>query len=571
MAALGSIVRIPQTVRNLGRVREIGAVLAKYGFDELVDRLGVEGFVEQGRRLLKRRIDADRTASRLSVEARIRCILEELGPTYVKFGQILATRPDLLPMSLIEELRKLQDDVPPFSGADARAIVEHQFGKPVDALFSTFDDVPVAAASIAQVHRATLPGDVSVAVKVQRPGLARTLETDLDILAVFAELLHDNLPEFRRYDPRGLVDQFARSIRREIDFTHEAFNITKFAENFADVDTVRVPQVHSELTGARVLTMDWIDGIKADDVDAIDAAGLDRPLLASRATEAVLKMIFVDGFFHADPHPGNVFMLPDNVLCFVDYGMMGRIDEERIDELLAFLVGLLTGDMDRVVELFRRLDLIDDRVDVRSLKREIAALVDRYGNVALESVDFGAFISEVFETVQRHEVAVPSDLMLMGKALATMEGVARELSPSYDPLSEMRSYLLRIYTERLTDPAQLARGTYKTLDSYLYLARRLPAHAESILTKLRRGELVVRSEDPAQTAALRSQARAQHLIALSVVVVALSAASTALLLSGAGPVVFGVPALSLLGLAGYTAALFWGTVVVLASARGTWN
>jgi len=567
MVAVSTLARLPQTLRNLQRLRDILSVITKYGFEGVVLRLGLEGYVDQARRLLRLSVKPSAEWQRYTVEQRIRMIVEELGPTFIKFGQILATRPDLVPMSLILELRRLQDDVPAFSLSEARGVVESELGGPVDQFFATFDERPLAAASIAQVHRATLPTGERVVIKVQRPGLQKIIGNDLEILAFLANLVHDSIPESRRFDPKGLVANFAQSIVKEVDFTREAFNTLTFQQNFRDTPWMKAPTVYSALSTSKVLTMEFIDGIKVSNLTAIDAAGLDRRLLATRGTEAVLKMIFADGFFHADPHPGNIFVLPGNVICLIDYGMMGSIDDERVDELLVFLVGLLTGDMDRVVQLFYRLELIDDRVDVRALKAEGKALLDRYGRQSLTNVDMAVFITEVFETVQRHHVALPADLLLMAKALATIEGIAQELYPEYDPLSEMRTYLLRIYAKRLTNPAYLFKGVYHAVDSYVYLLRKLPRELESIVSKLRKGELSLRLEDVEGRRAARAHERALNRLTLAIFYLATGIGSAILLVEPRGPVVLGVPATTLLGIVGLLAALAVAAVLVLSFLR----
>ncbi len=569
MSNVGRIARIPQTIRSLQRFRDIVSVIAKYGFEGVVLQLGVEGYVDQARRLLRMKLAQPDGRQRYTVEQRVRMVLEELGPTFIKFGQILATRPDLLPIGVIEELRKLQDDVPAFSQSDARRIVETELGAPIDTLFASFEDKPIAAASIGQVHNAVLPGGDRVVIKVQRPSLDRIIETDLDILRILAELVDENVPEAKQYNPTGLVDQFARSIAQETDFTREAFHITKFGDNFADVPYVYCPAVYTELSTRRVLTMERISGAKASDMAAIDALGCDRETLASRGTQSVLKMIFEDGFFHADPHPGNIFILPENVICFIDYGQMGYVDSERIDELLVFLVGLLTGDMDRVVGLFQRLGLIDDSVDVRALKNETGEILDRYRSVALGDLDVARFISDVFETIQRHHVALPADLLMMGKAIATMEGIAQELFPAYDPFEEMRSVLLGIYVDRLTDPGYLLKGLYTTFDDYLYLLRTLPKDAQNVLAKLRKGELVVRVADTDASTAAANQAVAVNRLAASVGLAGLALCSTLLLLEPIGPSVAGVPLTTALGSIGIATAIGFGALLGALSLRSS--
>jgi ubiquinone biosynthesis protein len=551
---LSTLLRIPQTVRNLARVREIVGVLVKYGWGDLVPRLGPAAAIERLRRRLDRQARAAPAWEAFSTEQRIRMALEELGPTFIKLGQVLATRPDLIPMSLVEELRLLQDQVPPFPAEQARAEIERELGQPIAELFGSFDDTPLAAASIAQVHRATLRDGTPVVVKVRRPGLEAILVNDLDILSGFAGLLEDNVPETRQFSPRAIAEEFRRSIWREIDLTREARNIERFARNFRGDASVHVLQVHADLSSRGVLTLEYIDGIKASDVAALDAAGVDRRSLARRGVEFVIKQIFAHGFFHADPHPGNLFVLRDGRIAPIDMGMMGVLDRDTRDALLELLVGLLLGDAAKIVALFRRLELIDERADLPGLRRDAQELLDAYRELPLEEVDIATMLGELFEVLARHRVLVPPDLMLTGKALATVEGVARILDPRLDPLDAMRPLILRWYLERLADPRFLARDAIRASEEALALLATLPRDLTAILKSLAGGRFRVTAEIEGQARAVRERARGTNRLALSLMVSALLVGSAILLASPHGPVVFGVPANPVLGVLGLLTA-----------------
>jgi len=414
---LGALVRIPRTFKNLQRLREILGVIVKYGFGDLVARLEIENALELGLSLLRFRRQR-RELVRYTTEERIRMAFEELGPTFVKLGQILATRPDLIPMSLIVELRKLQDAVPPFGSAAARNQIESALGRPIAELFAEFDDAPIAAASIAQVHRARLFSGEEVAVKVRRPGLEQVIGTDLEILRGLASLLEENAPELRAYAPTEIVEEFARAITLEIDLSNEASNMQRFARNFAGDPKVHVPQLFETHSKPAVLTMEFVRGIKAKDIAGLDAAGIDRRKLAAGGVEFCLRQVFDHGFFHADPHPGNLFVLPGEVIVPIDMGMMGVLEPELVDALLELLVGILLRDAEKIARLFARLELIDDRVDRVRLRRDITALLERYASLPIGQVDVAALIGSLFEVLQRHRVRVPPELLLMGKALA---------------------------------------------------------------------------------------------------------------------------------------------------------
>jgi len=550
---VSTLLRIPQTVRNLQRLREIGAVLVKYGWGDLVPRLGLVGGIERVRRRLTGGGE-DPAAEMLTTEQRIRMAFEELGPTFIKLGQVLATRPDLIPMSLVEELRRLQDRVPPFPGEDAKREIEQQLGKPVGELFARFDPTPLAAASIAQVHRATLHDGTEVVVKVRRPHLETQIARDLDVLTSLAGLLEDNVPESRQFSPRAIADEFRRSIWREIDLTKEARNIERFARNFRGDRTVHVLRNYPELSSKGVLTLELIDGIKASDVAALEAHGIDRADLARRGVEFVVKQIFQHGFFHADPHPGNIFVLGDGRIAPIDMGMMGQLDRDLRDALLELLVGVLLGDGGKIVALFRRLELVDESADLAALRRDAQEMIDAYNELPLEEVDIGVFIGELFEVLARHHVLVPPELLLTGKALATVEGVARILDPRLDPMQAMRPMVLRSYLERLADPRFLARDAIRAGEDTVTMLATLPRELTSIVTSLRAGRLRIPTEIAGFERAELERARSANRIALSLMVSALIVGSAILLAAGGGPRILGLPANGILGVLGLVTA-----------------
>jgi ubiquinone biosynthesis protein len=550
---ISTLLRIPQTVRNLQRLREIAAVLVKYGWGDLVPRLGLVGGIERARRRLTGSTP-DPAAEAFTTEQRIRMAFEELGPTFIKLGQVLATRPDLIPMSLVEELRLLQDRVPPFPGEDAKREIELQLGRPVEQLFARFDVVPLAAASIAQVHRATLQDGTEVVVKVRRPHLETQIARDLDVLTSLAGLLEDNVPESRQFSPRAIADEFRRSIWREIDLTREARNIERFARNFRGDRTVHVLRNYPELSGKAVLTLEFIDGMKASDVAAIEAAGIDRSDLARRGVEFVVKQIFEHGFFHADPHPGNIFVLADGRIAPIDMGMMGQLDRDLRDALLELLVGVLLGDGGKIVALFRRLELVDESADLGALRRDAQEMIDTYNALPLEEVDIGAFIGELFEVLARHHVLVPPELLLTGKALATVEGVARTLDPRLDPMQAMRPQVLRAYLQRLADPRFLARDAIRTGEETVTMLATLPRELTAIVTALRSGRLKIPTEIEGFARAELERARSANRVSLSLLVSALIVGSAILLAAGGGPSILGLPANGILGVLGLLTA-----------------
>jgi ubiquinone biosynthesis protein len=490
MSAIGTLLRLPQYARNVRRLQEILGVVARHGFGHVVER------GELGRLVGARRTEeADEALARLRWEERFRLALEALGPTFVKLGQMMATRPDLFPMSLIFELRKLQDDVPPIDVGDLKAFVEAELEQPLTEAYAWFSDEPLAAASIAQVHRARLHTGEEVVVKVQRPGLDTRIRDDLELLRLLAANLEERMPELRRFRPAAALEEFARSLQKETDFRNEVANIERFGRNFEANPRVTVPETYPALCTRRVITMAFIDGAKVTDAAQLEAWGIDGADIAALGTELVIDSIFVHGFFHADPHPGNYFVLRDGRAALIDFGMMGTIDRDRIDDLLRFLIAILLADPEMLVSQLIDLGLVDDRVDVRALRGEVHELLARHDGKSLEQLDIGSFIAEIFDTVVRYNVQMPADLLLVGKAISTMEGIAQDLHPQFEPIAAIRPQLTRLYVQRAMDPKVYSRRIFRTLNDYYGLVRALPQDVRGLVRRAKAGELQLQTRD----------------------------------------------------------------------------
>lgn len=495
MSAIANLLRLPQYARNLGRLRQVTTVVVRHGFGHVLVRAGLDRYGSLlGRGLALAEPDA--AVGELTWEHRVRLVLEGLGPTFVKLGQVAATRPDLIPMSLIFELRKLQDNVGSFAFEEVRKMIEAELGGPLEQFYATFDPKPLAAASIAQVHRATLKTGEQVVVKVQRPHLDKIIQNDLDLLRMMATALEDRVPEARQFRPLTAIEEFARNLKRETDFGNERGNIERMRRNIVNFPEVHVPITYPALSARRVLTMEFIDGCKVTNREQMAAWGVDPHKIADIGTRMAIGSIFEYGFFHADPHPGNFFILPDGRVALIDFGSMGAIDNDTIDELLTFLVSLLLNDPEMLVSQFIDLGLVDDTVNARAMQGEIAEIMARYNGATLQGIDIGQFIAEVFETVVRYNVRLPAELILIGKALSTIEGVARELHPAYNPLESVRPYLVQLYVRRVLDPKTYSKRVYRVLHDWWGLVRVAPGDIRGLLRRAKLGELQLNVRDP---------------------------------------------------------------------------
>lgn len=563
------ITQLLQAGRATARLPQILRVLAKYGFGDIVNRVGLDSFLHTVRARLFSDVEATPFEG-LRTEERIRLALEELGPTFVKMGQILATRPDLIPMSLIAELRKLQDKVPPFDTAGIKQHVEQEIKRPIADAFSDFDEKPLAAASMAQVHRATLKDGRRVVLKIQRPNIQRTIDTDLNIAEWLAGQIEERVPELQRYNLVGIVREFRKSIVKEIDFEREAYNMKRFARNFRDDPEIYVPKVVDELTTSKILCEEFIEGVKAEaKLIMKDRPPEARLKIANAGIRLIVEQIFVHGFFHADPHPGNIFILPDNRICPIDYGMMGTLDQERIDELLTFLVSILTRNTDKMVRLFFKLGLIAEETDVRALRVDLEDLLNRYEAVEMAKIDIGRFITQIFEVIIRHEIIVPSDLLLMGKSLATIDGVARDIYPELDPLSALRPHVLKVYMRRVADPSFFSREPMHVAEQVWWLAQTAPRDIRVILRRLKEGKARLQLEHLGLEAAVKKHALATNRLALATIMTGVILGSCYLIgnAKDLDQFVGKFPLQSLVGLAGLGIACFYGFVLFIGFLR----
>ncbi|MGQ0596788.1 AarF/UbiB family protein [Aquabacterium sp.] len=548
-------------VRDLGRLHDIASVLIRYGFGDLVRRIGMAGALERAGRALH--WHEPKELARLEPPARVRRALEELGPSFVKLGQILATRVDLFPAELIAEFSKLQDAAPAIPFAELLPQLTEDLGAPPETIFVNLEPQALAAASLAQVHRAWLADGTAGILKIRRPGIRPVVETDLRLLARLAEIVEAEAPELRRCRPREVVRQFTLSLRRELDFSAEGRSAERIAANFAAHPEIVVPRIHWPWTGERLNVQDHVEGIPGRDLAAVDAAGLDRKLLARRCARAVLKMMLEDGFFHADPHPGNVFYLPDNRIAFIDFGMVGRLSEERRYQLAALLHGLASHDAEKVTEA-----LLDwsggTEIDGETLQPEIDAFVDQYHGVPLKNLDLGAMLSNLAAILREHGLALPPDLALLIKAFITLEGMGRQLDPDFDMAGEAAPFLEQVLLAHAA-PGALVRRGWRTLGSALALLAGLPQDLRQLLRAARRGKLQVQVEVlPLKQFGERLD-RAASRLAISVVTAALIVGSAIVMTVERAPALPGLPSFGLLG---FIAAVIGGIWVLFSIWRG---
>ena len=477
-------------VRDLGRLHDIAAVLIRYGFGDLVRRTGLAGVLERTGRALHWHVSDE--LARLEPPARVRRVLEELGPSFVKLGQILSTRVDLFSPEWITEFSKLQDSAIALPFSELRAQLTEDLGEPPENIFPRLETQALAAASLAQVHRAWLSDGTPVVLKIRRPGIRPLVEADLRLLKRLTEIVESEAPDLRRYRPKEVVRQFTLSLRRELDFSAEGRSAERIAANFEAQADIVIPRIYWEWTCERLNVQDYIDGIPGRDTAALDASGLDRVLLAQRGSDAVLKMILEDGFFHADLHPGNIYFLPDNQIAFIDFGMVGRISEERRYQIAILLHGLVSHDAEIVSEIL--LDWSDNTdADSSVLQNEIDAFVDQYHGVQLRKIDIARMLSELLAILRDHGLTLPPDLALLIKAFITLEGLGRQLNPAFD-MMKSSSPMIKQAMKAHTAPDALAKRGWRALLDSVSLITSLPKDLSRLLRIARRGKIQLQVE-----------------------------------------------------------------------------
>ncbi|MCK4303617.1 MAG: AarF/ABC1/UbiB kinase family protein [Candidatus Eisenbacteria sp.] len=547
--------------RHLMRYRQILSILVKYGFGDMIDVLGIERYFEVGLQMLSRK--RREQVEHLSRVERVRMALEELGPTFIKLGQVMSTRPDLVPGDLVRELSKLQDQVPPFEYDQAKEIVEAELNSSIEDVFQVFEEKPLAAASIGQVHRAKLKDGEEVVVKVQRPGIRNTIEVDLEIMLHLASLAEHHIEEWEYQRPTRIVEEFARTIEREIDYTVEASHVERFARQFQTDMSIYVPKVYREESTERVLTMEFIDGIKISETGRIEEEGLDRKLIARRGTDLILEQIFKYGFFHADPHPGNIYILPGNVICYLDYGMMGRVDRRTREHFAELVHGCARRDESKTTTALLQITEYEQPPDQRLLERDVADFMEQHLYKPLKDMDIGRLLQQLLDLACRHRLEIPQDLFLMMKALTTVEGVGVSLDPDFDLMERTTPFIRRIRMEHM-HPKRIVGDLLESSADVVRLAQEIPGELREIFKQIKQGQIRIRFEHRGLDPILATHDQVSNRISFSIIIAALVVGSALIVLSKAPPLLYGI---SVIGIGGFVIAAMMGLWLLVAILR----
>ncbi|HMB45938.1 MAG TPA: AarF/ABC1/UbiB kinase family protein [Candidatus Methanoperedens sp.] len=541
--------------------------MIKHGFGYLVDRFGLRPFRSFREKLFGPKPLKEQILI-LSEALRLRLALEELGPTFIKFGQILSTRHDLVPKEYIEELEKLQDNVPPFELSEAKKVIEREFEEKIEDIFRTFNPEQIAAASIGQVYRATLYQGEEVAVKVMRPGIETIIETDIAILMGMARFAEKHLKESKFFNPVGFVDEFSRIIRHEIDYTHEAQNAERFYSNFQGSSTVKIPRMYWEYSTKHVLCQEFSEGIRISDLQKLEEAGLDKKKISTDLANAYLKMIFEDGFYHADPHPGNIFVSPEGKIIFLDFGMAGHIDPALRESLTNLIISIQFNDIDVLIEALSELGLIKDAGSEKPiLKIKLEELLNKYYSLSSKFIDPTAFLRDLIEIFAGTKGKIPTNLMLLSKTLVIRDEISRKLDPDHN-FGEMTGPYVKQMLEERTKASHIIKSAQRTVMDLVNLMKNFPRKINHLLTKAEKGTLKLELEHVGLDGLVEEMDIMSNRLSFSMIIAALIVGSSLIIQTRMSPSLFGVP---LLGIIGFLIAGFLGLGLLISIIRsGKW-
>lgn len=542
---------IVEKFRDVERFQHIILVFAKYGAGFLVEQSGLRVPL----------VTPVKGAKKKLMPERLRLAFEELGPTFVKFGQILSTRPDIFPQEYIQEFKKLQDKVPPFPRKEALKILRSELGKNAGPLIEGMSKDPIASASISQVYKVTFKKSGALALKIQRPNIETVIDKDIQILYAFAKALEKNSLESRNYNPMGIVREFDQTVHQEMNFLQEAKNIQKFRELFHESTTIDFPEVLAEKTTRNVLTMKFIDGIPVSRISTLKSKKYNLEQLAKKGADAFFTMVFEHGFFHADPHAGNIFVLKNEKIVFLDCGMVGTIDDSLLMSLGSLIEAFVSKDAKGIINVFEDLEIVGDDVKMKDLERDVGKFISKYHESSLGSIRISQLMNELMSTVALHHIEIPPELTMLGKALATIEGIGRELDPGFDVVKNITPFVKRLRLRQFS-PQKLLRDFSLVTNEFNRLVFQLPRELFVLLKRLRRGDIRMKFEHQGLEKLSDEIRHSSNLLSYSFLVAALMISSSLVVQAEGLPRVLDLP----LGIIGYIIsallAFFWLIAII---------
>lgn len=560
-----SLLKSRTTYKNINRVRQIVNVLLKYEFGHIIDRLRLHRFISLRKRL--KTFGQWPAVKGHTVPEKLRMAFTELGPSFIKLAQLLSSRPDLITVHFADEFKKLQDEVPPFPSEEAKRIIEEEMQLPIDLVFAKFHDKPTAAASIAQVHRAILLDGSDVIIKVQRPDIREQIETDINILTIIARLMDKHIPESKFFNPIGIVEEFSRTVRQELDFSEEAKNCSRFRKNFENNPDVYIPKVYEEFTTGKMLILERINGIRIDDISGIEGMGLDRRELAKNGVDAYFKMVLEDGFFHADPHPGNIFAMPTGQIGFMDFGIVGRVTDEMKETMANTFLALINKDFDRLIDQYIEVGLVTEEADLiafrEGFKSDLVYFLEPLYGLTLKEINFSEYMDTVMHLAMKYNMKIPSDLLLVNKTMMILENIGKKLDPDFDFIAAAEPYASKLVREKLS-PSRIFEKTKKSIEEIGDFVVVFPRQMKQIIRKVLKGDIHLKLTHIGLEKLTRDMDKASNRISFSLIVSSFLLGSAIMHATGVGPKIYGF---SIVGLSSFGFAFLFGIWLIISIIR----
>lgn len=522
-------------IENLKRLNKIIKVLSKYGYHQILDSLGIKNYFFKKEK-----------NETLSHAVKIRKILEELGPTFIKFGQTISARPDIVPETILNELKKLQDQVPEDSFENIISIIEESFKKPHSKIFKRINKKPIGSASIAQVHKAYLKTGEEVVIKIQRKNLKKQIENDLDLIEYLAHLIEKHIEEFREYEPINLVQEIRKSIRRELDFEKEAQNIQTFHKYFKSDKNIVFPEVFPKFSSKNILTMSYEKGIKADNLEKLTTEYCDRKIIAQNGANAIFKQIFEYGFFHADPHAGNILILPENKIAFLDCGMVGYLDDSAKSFLAQMLVSIMEKDEQKIVNTLLDENLIPNDISIKNLKNDFHEFLINYYDLPLEKIKMQELFFKFNKLIRTYKIKLPSHFIFVCKSLVMIEGIGRGLDPKYNPLKEIKPFVKKLIMSQY-DLKNISKNIKNLFQNNAQFIKNFPQDFKTFLRKTQRDGLKINIEHADLKNLNKTLNQVGNRFAFSLVLASLLISSSLIIQSNIPPYLFNMPILGVIG------------------------
>lgn len=560
---MAGLTGINQAYKNIRRLQTILNVFVKHGFGHFIERINLQHLLTLGRRVFRMKKYPEIETDRITMPIRVRMVFEELGPTFIKLGQLLSLRPDLIPKEFVDEFKKLQDHVPPVTFLAIKQQIESELGHPLEKLFLCFEEKAYAAASIAQVHRATINSGEEVIVKVQRPHIHQIIETDISILFQIANLMERYIPESKVYSPNNIVEEFSKSIKRELDFSIEAGNTQRFYDNFAKDNQVVIPRVYWEYTTKKIIVLERLDGIHINQIKLIKERGWDTSKIALLGSRVFLRQILEYGFFHGDPHPGNILVLKEDVLGLIDFGIVGRLDKEVMESCSAIFFALLNKDYERLLQEYIKMGFTSEDTNIRQFRIDFIDFLEAYLDRPLKYLQIGELLNQAIEVSVKHHITVPEDLILLGKTILFIESIGTELDPNISLLAISRPYAQKLLKRRL-HPRRIITDLMSSMVDVTDFLRPLPRQLRILMKKILDGELEIEFLHLGLENLIREVDRSSNRIAFSLIVSSLIIGSSIVMHTKAGPAFLGLP---MMGIVGFLFAGIMGIWLVISIFR----